>query len=58
MNSFMQISRIISQSSEKVVVVTISEKSNSNISNELDRLEKYVKNLETISKKYDIDSRV
>ena len=42
MNSFMQISRTISQSSEKVVVVTISEKSNRNISNEIDRLEKYV----------------
>ena len=44
MNSFMQISRIISQSTEKVVVVTVSEKSNRNISNELDRLEKYVEN--------------
>jgi len=55
MNSFMQISRIISQSSEKVVVVTVSEKSNRNLSNELDRLLKYVKNLETISNKYDID---
>ena len=55
MNSFMQISRTISQSSEKVVVVTISEKSNRNTSNEIDRLEKYVKNLQNISKKYDID---
>ena len=52
MNSFMQISRIISQSTEKVVVVTVSEKSNRNISNELDRLEKYVKTLESISKKH------
>ena len=52
MNSFMQISRIISQSSEKVVVVTSSEKSNRNISNELDRLEKYVKTLESISKRH------
>ena len=52
MNSFMQISRIISQSSEKVVVVTVSEKSNRNMSNELDRLEKYVKTLESISKKH------
>ena len=52
MNSFMQISRIISQSSEKVVVVTLSEKSNRNISNELDRLEKYVKTLESISKRH------
>ena len=56
MNSFMQISRIISQSSEKVVVVTTSEKSNRNISNEIDRLEKYVKSLENISKKYDINA--
>ena len=55
MNSFMQISRIISQSSEKVVVVTMSEKSNRNISNEIDRLEKYVKSLQNISKKYDIN---
>ena len=52
MNSFMQISRIISQSSEKVVVVTVSDKSNRNLSNELDRLLNYVKSLETISKKY------
>jgi len=55
MNSFMQISRIISQSSEKVVVVTVSEKSNRSLSNELDRLLKYVKSLETISKKYNTD---
>ena len=56
MNSFMQISRIISQSSEKVVVVTVSEKSNRNLSNQLDRLEKYVKTLESISKRhYEID---
>ena len=51
MNSFMQISRIISQSTEKVVVI-MSEKSNRNMSNELDRLEKYVKTLESISKKH------
>ena len=50
MNSFMQISRTISQSSEKVVVVTISEKSNRNTSNEIDRLEKYVKNLQNLVK--------
>jgi archaellum component FlaC len=55
MNSFMQISRTIFQSSEKVVVVTVSEKSNQSISSEIDRLEKYVKSLENISKKYDID---
>ena len=55
MNSFMQISRIISQSSEKVVVVTVSDKSNRNLTSEIDRLEKYVKTLETISKKYNAD---
>ena len=52
MNSFMQISRIISQSSEKVVVVTVSDKSNRDLTSEIDRLEKYVKTLEKISKKY------
>ena len=57
MNSFMQISRIISQSSEKVVVVVVSDKSNRDLSNELDRLVNYVKSLETISKKYDSDTK-
>ena len=52
MNSFMQISRIISQSSEKVAVVTVSDKSNRHLTSEIDRLEKYVKTLEKISKKY------
>ena len=56
MNSFMQISRIISQSSEKTVVVTVSNTSNRNLSDELDRLVTYVKSLETISKKYDTDT--
>ena len=55
MNSFMQISRTMSQSSEKTVIVTTPEKSNRDISSEIDRLEKYVKNLENISKKYDIN---
>jgi hypothetical protein len=55
MNSFMQISRIISQSSEKAVVVTVSDKSNRNLTSEIDRLEKYVKTLEKISKKYNTD---
>ena len=55
MNSFMQISRIISQSSEKVVVTTTSEKANRSISIEIDRLEKYVQSLENVSKKYDIN---
>ena len=53
MNSFMQISRIMSQSSEKIIV-TESEQP-TNILSKIDRLEKYVKSLETISKKYDID---
>ena len=52
MNSFMQISRIISQSSENVVVKTTLDISNQKISNELDRLEKYVEKLESISKKH------
>ena len=56
MNSFMQISRIISQSSEKVVAVTVSDKDSRTLSNELDRLVKYVKSLETISKKYNVDT--
>jgi len=55
MNSFMQISRIMAQSSEKVVVVTVSDKSNRNLTSEIDRLEKYVKTLEIISKKYNTD---
>ena len=52
MNSFMEISRTISQSSEKVVVVTVSDKSNRDLTSEINRLEKYVKTLEKISKKY------
>jgi len=55
MNSFMQISRTISQSSEKTVVVTVSDKSNRDLTSEIDRLEKYVKTLEKISKKYNTD---
>ena len=55
MNSFMQISRIISHSSDKSVTISVSEKSNRNLSNELDRLLNYVKNLETISKKYNVN---
>ena len=52
MNSFMQISRIMSQSSDKVIVVTVSENSTQNLQSQLDRLEKYVKTLESISKKH------
>lgn len=55
MNSFMQISRIISQSSEKVIVVSVSEKSNQNLQSKLDRLEKYVKTLESISNNHKIE---
>lgn len=55
MNSFMQISRIISQSSEKVIVVSVSQKSNQNLESKLDRLEKYVKTLESISNKHKIE---
>lgn len=54
MNSFMQISRIISQSSEKIIVVNVSQKSNQNLESKLDRLEKYVKTLESISQKHKI----
>ena len=52
MNSFMQISRTMSQSSEKVAVTVTSNITNQKISNELDRLEKYVKTLESISKRH------
>ena len=55
MNSFMQISRIISQSSEKVIVVSVSQKSNQDLESKLDRLEKYVKTLESISNKHKIE---
>ncbi len=55
MNSFMQISRIISQSSEKVIVVNVSQKSNQILESKLDRLEKYVKTLESISQKHKIN---
>ena len=48
----MQISRIMSQSSDKVIVVTVSENSTQNLQSQLDRLEKYVKTLESISKKH------
>ena len=53
MNAFMQISRIISQSTIKAV--NTSDKTDRDLSSEIDRLEKYVKTLETISKKYNIN---
>ena len=52
MNSFMQISRIISQSSEKSIEVNISVKSNQTLESKIDRLEKFVQTLESISKKH------
>ena len=54
MNSFMQISRTISHSSEQISQMTVSEKSNKQLSNELDRLVKYSKTLEKLSKKYNV----
>ena len=51
MNSFMQISRIMSQSSEKIVV-TASENSTQSLKSKIDRIEKYVKTLESISQKH------
>ena len=53
MNAFMQISRIISQPAVKVV--DTSDKINRDLSSEIDRLEKYVKTLEKISKKYNVN---
>ena len=55
MNSFMQISRIISQSSEKSVEVNVSVKSNQTLESKIDRLEKFVQTLESISTKHKID---
>ncbi|ARS63672.1 hypothetical protein NMSP_0037 [Candidatus Nitrosomarinus catalina] len=51
MNSFMQISRIISQSSEKIVV-NVPVNTNQNFESKIDRIEKYVKTLESISQKH------
>ena len=51
MNSFMQISRIISQSSEKIVV-NVAVNTNQNFESKIDRIEKYVKTLESISQKH------
>ena len=50
MNSFMQISRVISQSSD-----VVPDKSNRNIFSEIDRLEKYAQSLEKVSKKYNVN---
>ena len=53
MNSFMQIYRIISQSSENTVVADVEENTNQKLKSKIDRLEKYVKTLESISQKHD-----
>ena len=53
MNSFMQISRIMSQSSEKSIEVNVSVISNQALESKIDRIEKYVKTLESISQKHD-----
>ena len=54
MNSFMQISRIMSQSSEKSVEVNVSVMSNQSFESKIDRIEKFVQTLESISKKHNI----
>jgi len=52
MNSFMQISRIMSQSSEKSIEVNVSVISNQALESKIDRIEKFVQTLESISKKH------
>ena len=54
MNSFMQISRIMSQSSEKSIEVNVSIISNQALESKIDRIEKFVQTLESISKKHNI----
>ena len=54
MNSFMQISRIMSQSSEKSIEVNVSVISNQALESKIDRIEKFVQTLESISKKHNI----
>jgi len=54
MNSFMQISRIMSQSSEKSIEVNVSVISNQALVSKIDRMEKFVQTLESISKKHNI----
>ena len=46
MNSFMQISRIMSQSSEKSIEVNVSVISNQALESKIDRIEKFVQTLE------------
>ena len=54
MNSFMQISRIMSQSSEKSIEVNVSVISHQALESKIDRIEKFVQTLESISKKHNI----
>ncbi len=54
MNSFMQISRIISQSSEKSIEVNVSVIPHQALESKIDRIEKFVQTLESISKKHNI----
>jgi len=54
MNSFMQISRIMSQSAEKSIEVNVSVISNQALESKIDRIEKFVQTLESISKKHNI----
>ena len=54
MNSFMQISRIMSQSSEKSIELNVSVISHQALESKIDRIEKFVQTLESISKKHNI----
>ena len=54
MNSFMQISRIMSQSSEKSIEVNVSVIPHQALESKIDRMEKFVQTLESISKKHNI----
>ena len=54
MNSFMQISRIMSQSSEKSIEVKVSVIPHQALESKIDRIEKFVQTLELISKKHNI----
>ena len=54
MNSFMQISRIMSQSSEKSIEVNVSVIPHQTLESKIDRIEKFVQTLELISKKHNI----
>ena len=54
MNSFMQISRIMSQSSEKSIEVKVSVIPHQALESKIDRMEKFVQTLESISKKHNI----